>query len=58
MIRPWSLRRAIWIRVLTLYKKYGWKAVVGIFAYYLVRDVTLYILIPFYVFRSLTHSPQ
>jgi hypothetical protein len=28
-------------------KKHGWKAAVGIFSYYLVRDVTLYILLPY-----------
>lgn len=33
----------------SIYKKYGWKAVIGIFAYYLVRDITLYIIIPYYV---------
>jgi hypothetical protein len=27
----------------------GWKVVIAIFAYYLVRDTTLYIIIPFLV---------
>ena len=35
-----------------LFKKYGWKAAVGIFLYYLVRDVTLYILFPWYIARN------
>lgn len=33
-------------RFQSLYAKYGWKAVAGIFMYYLVRDVTLYIVLP------------
>lgn len=36
-----------------LYKKYGWKALVGIFMYYLVRDVTLYIIIPYIAFSKM-----
>jgi hypothetical protein len=27
----------------------GWKVVIAIFAYYLVRDTTLYIIIPFLI---------
>ena len=30
-----------------LHKKYGWKILAGIFGYYLVRDVTLYVIIPY-----------
>jgi len=30
-----------------LHKRYGWKILAGIFAYYLVRDVTLYVIIPY-----------
>ena len=37
----------------SLISKYGWKAAVGIFLYYLIRDVTLYILIPWYFANSL-----
>ena len=36
-------------RITGLFKKYGWKAAVGIFLYYLVRDVSLYILLPWYL---------
>lgn len=36
-----------------LYKKYGWKAVAGIFTYYLVRDVTLYIVLPYYLVTAI-----
>ena len=28
-------------------KKHGWKAVLGIFIYYLVRDLILYVFIPY-----------
>lgn len=30
-----------------LHKRYGWKILAGIFAYYLVRDVTLYVIFPY-----------
>ena len=36
-----------------LIKKYGWKAAVGIFLFYLVRDVLLYIVIPYFVAKSI-----
>jgi len=36
-----------------LFKKYGWKFAVGIFLYYLIRDVSLYILLPWYLARNL-----
>lgn len=35
-----------------LFRKYGWKLVAVVVAYYIVRDVTLYILIPTFVFKS------
>ena len=34
------------------FKKYGWKLGVAIFMYYLIRDVTLYILIPYLIYRG------
>tara|TARA_Y100000590_G_scaffold331461_1_gene376619 strand:+ start:1759 stop:1911 length:153 start_codon:yes stop_codon:yes gene_type:complete len=34
-------------------KKYGWKAAVGIFFYYLIRDVTLYILLPWLIAKEI-----
>ena len=34
-------------------KKYGWKAAVGIFFYYLIRDVSLYIILPWYIAKNL-----
>ncbi|MNK07814.1 hypothetical protein D3C87_257340 [compost metagenome] len=30
-------------------KRYGWKFFAFFFVYYLIRDVTLYILIPWYI---------
>ena len=39
-------------RIHNLFKKYGWKAAVGIFLYYLVRDVSLYILLPWYIAKN------
>jgi len=32
-----------------LFKKYGWKLAAGIFFYYLVRDVSLYIILPWFL---------
>lgn len=40
-------------KIKNLIKKYGWKAAVGIFVYYLVRDVTLYIFLPWYIAKNL-----
>ena len=40
-------------KIVNLFKKYGWKAAVGIFFYYLIRDVALYILLPWYVAKNL-----
>lgn len=33
-------------------QKYGWKLFLAVFIYYLVRDVTLYILIPYLVYQG------
>ena len=37
----------------SLSRKYGWKLVAAIVIYYLIRDVTLYILLPFLISRHL-----
>ena len=37
----------------TMFKKYGWKLGVAIFLYYLIRDVTLYIIIPYLIFKGI-----
>ena len=39
-------------RISNLFKKYGWKAAVGLFLYYLIRDVSLYILLPWYIAKQ------
>ena len=39
-------------KIHNLFKKYGWKAAVGIFLYYLIRDVSLYILLPWYIAKT------
>jgi len=36
----------------SLIEKYGWKAAVGIFFYYLVRDVSLYIVLPWLIAKN------
>ena len=36
----------------SLIRKHGWKAAIGIFLFYLVRDVTLYIILPFFIAKS------
>ena len=41
-------------RIKSLFKKYGWRAAVGIFMYYLVRDVTLYVILPYFVYKGIS----
>jgi hypothetical protein len=41
------------IRLRYLASIYGWKFVVGFIAFYLVRDVILYILLPWFVAKKL-----
>ncbi len=45
----WSSRMR-W-RFRFLFRKYGWKLVMVVVAYYLIRDVTLYIIIPLLITR-------
>lgn len=35
-------------------QKYGWKLFLAVFVYYLIRDVTLYILIPYLIYQGFT----
>jgi len=35
-----------------MFKKYGWKLGVAIFLYYLIRDVTLYIILPYLIYKG------
>lgn len=32
-----------------VFKHYGWKIVAGVFFYYLIRDITLYLIIPWMI---------
>jgi hypothetical protein len=34
-----------------LFQRYGWKLVAGVFCYYLIRDLTLYVLLPFLLLK-------
>lgn len=34
-------------------RRYGWKFFAVFFIYYLIRDVTLYIILPLYLFKQL-----
>ncbi len=41
-------RRERWrLRTRLLVGRYGWKLVLGVFAYYLIRDLALYVLLPY-----------
>jgi hypothetical protein len=34
-------------------KKYGWKLFLAFFVYYLVRDVLIYVVLPYLVFQGI-----
>lgn len=36
-----------------LFRRYGWKLFAAVFIYYLIRDITLYVLIPWLLARHL-----
>lgn len=36
-----------------LRKRYGWKVFAGIVVYYLIRDITLYIIIPYLIIDNI-----
>ena len=36
-----------------LQKRYGWKVFAGIIAYYLVRDLTIYVVIPYLIIKRI-----
>lgn len=33
-------------------EKYGWKLFLAVFVYYLIRDLTLYVLIPYIILKG------
>jgi hypothetical protein len=36
-------------------KKYGWKLFLVLFVYYLVRDIILYLALPYLIYQGVTH---
>lgn len=54
---PGSTGKPLWARIRGrvgfLYRKYGWKLVAGVVAYYLVRDTLLYIILPYLIAKRL-----
>ncbi|MEW5702746.1 MAG: hypothetical protein AB1792_11025 [Candidatus Zixiibacteriota bacterium] len=49
----WSRARRLRVRLRLLYRRYGWKLVLAVICYYAVRDLTLYVIIPYLVARRL-----
>lgn len=47
---PRGARMRAKMRRLTV--KYGWRIVVGVFVFYLVRDLVLYVLLPYLAIRA------
>jgi hypothetical protein len=47
-----SFRQRFQARAVYLFKRYGWKLLLGLFLYYLIRDTILYIIIPYLVARQ------
>jgi hypothetical protein len=45
-------RRRLAFRAALIRRKYGWKIVVAGVAYYIIRDVAIYILLPYLVARK------
>lgn len=39
--------------VKTLWRRFGWKLVALVFAYYIVRDVTIYVILPALLIKGL-----
>ena len=33
-------------------KRYGWKLVIGVFCYYLIRDILIYLVLPSLLWRA------
>jgi len=40
-------------RIVGLFEKYGWKAAVGIFLFYLIQDSFLYIILPWLIAKNI-----
>ncbi|HAR41138.1 MAG TPA: hypothetical protein DCS07_00640 [Bdellovibrionales bacterium] len=59
--RPWEIAR----QAKTIFRQagfrgllrqFGWKLIAVVFIYYLIRDVTLYIVIPYLAIRGCVNS--
>ncbi len=33
-------------------RKYGWKLFLGVLVYYLIRDITIYIILPYLIYQG------
>lgn len=40
------------LKVKKMLEKYGWKVFIFIFLFYLIRDLTIYIVIPYFVTKA------
>ena len=55
-LRSNTRKHGLWYALKDLFRQYGWKVGVVLFLYYLIRDVTLYIIIPYLIFKGLIGS--
>ncbi|MBC7371664.1 MAG: hypothetical protein H7326_08870 [Bdellovibrionaceae bacterium] len=39
-----------------VWKKYGWKLFAAFFVYYLIRDIIIYLLLPYLIYKGVTTS--
>ena len=51
-LRSDAKKSGVKIAINNMFKKYGWKLGLAIFIYYLIRDVTLYIIIPYLLYKG------
>tara|TARA_B100000965_G_C19567492_1_gene747496 strand:+ start:835 stop:1020 length:186 start_codon:yes stop_codon:yes gene_type:complete len=51
-LRSDAKKSGVKIAIKNMFKKYGWKLGLAIFIYYLIRDVTLYIIIPYLIYKG------
>ena len=51
-LRSDAKKSGVKIAIKNMFKKYGWKLGLAIFMYYLIRDVTLYIIIPYLIYKG------
>ena len=47
------MAKSLGTKIVSFISKYGWKAALGIFLYYLIRDVSLYIILPWLIAKNL-----